>query len=141
METYDTYLAFAPNEGLELRRARRHSALKEMATVLGNEGWRICGIWQTVQGGVQGFGILCQRPQGVEYEGNMGQVVEMMSLPPLLGERPTERHIETVTLTALQMEQGFTCPQCGMVSHNATDIVEGYCGNCHAWTGERDLNG
>lgn len=29
---------------------------------------------------------------------------------------------------------GFTCPQCGMTSHNPNDIAEGYCGNCHNWT-------
>jgi Zn finger protein HypA/HybF involved in hydrogenase expression len=25
----------------------------------------------------------------------------------------------------------FTCPRCGRVSHNPTDIAEGYCGACH----------
>lgn len=29
----------------------------------------------------------------------------------------------------------FTCPRCGMTSHNPNDEREGYCGNCHAWTG------
>jgi hypothetical protein len=29
----------------------------------------------------------------------------------------------------------FTCPVCGMTSYNPNDIREGYCGNCHAWTG------
>lgn len=29
----------------------------------------------------------------------------------------------------------FRCPVCEMVSHNPTDIAEGYCGNCHDWTG------
>ena len=29
----------------------------------------------------------------------------------------------------------FTCPKCGMTSYNAHDIDEGYCGNCHTWTG------
>jgi rubrerythrin len=28
----------------------------------------------------------------------------------------------------------FTCPRCGMTSHNANDVREGYCGNCHDWT-------
>lgn len=31
---------------------------------------------------------------------------------------------------------GFTCPRCGRTSHNPNDIREGYCGNCHDWTGE-----
>jgi hypothetical protein len=30
---------------------------------------------------------------------------------------------------------GITCPRCGMTSHNPNDIAEGYCGNCHDWTG------
>lgn len=30
---------------------------------------------------------------------------------------------------------GFTCPQCGMTSHHPKDVEEGYCGNCHAFTG------
>ena len=30
---------------------------------------------------------------------------------------------------------GFNCPRCGMVSFHPTDLKEGYCGNCHDWTG------
>jgi hypothetical protein len=29
----------------------------------------------------------------------------------------------------------YTCPKCGMTSHNPNDEREGYCGNCHDWTG------
>lgn len=29
----------------------------------------------------------------------------------------------------------ITCPQCGMTSYNPNDIAQGYCGNCHDWTG------
>jgi hypothetical protein len=29
----------------------------------------------------------------------------------------------------------ITCPVCGMTSYNPNDVREGYCGNCHAWTG------
>jgi ribosomal protein S27AE len=28
----------------------------------------------------------------------------------------------------------FTCPVCGMVSHNPNDLRYGYCGNCHDYT-------
>ena len=28
----------------------------------------------------------------------------------------------------------YTCPRCGAVSHNLTDVAEGYCGRCHDWT-------
>jgi hypothetical protein len=42
----------------------------------------------------------------------------------------------------------FTCPRCGMTSHHPEDERQGYCGNCHDWTGsdgvrpvlESDLN-
>ena len=29
----------------------------------------------------------------------------------------------------------ITCPHCGMTSYNVHDIQEGYCGNCHEWSG------
>lgn len=29
----------------------------------------------------------------------------------------------------------FTCPACGMTSHHPADAENGYCGNCHAFTG------
>lgn len=29
----------------------------------------------------------------------------------------------------------FHCPVCGMTSVHPTDVKQGYCGNCHAWTG------
>lgn len=32
-------------------------------------------------------------------------------------------------------ELSITCPKCGRVSHNPTDILEGYCGACGDWTG------
>ncbi len=31
---------------------------------------------------------------------------------------------------------GFTCPRCGRTSYHPTDKAEGYCGNCHDWTGQ-----
>ena len=36
---------------------------------------------------------------------------------------------------AKKREASFTCPRCGMTSHNPEDAREGYCGNCHDWTG------
>lgn len=33
----------------------------------------------------------------------------------------------------------FTCPVCGMTSHNPTDKQEGYCGRCHAFTGTEPM--
>lgn len=29
----------------------------------------------------------------------------------------------------------FTCPICGAVSHHPMDVIFGYCGRCHDWTG------
>lgn len=31
----------------------------------------------------------------------------------------------------------FTCPRCGMTSAHPQDVDQGYCGNCHDWTGDR----
>jgi hypothetical protein len=36
-------------------------------------------------------------------------------------------------------EPFFTCPACGMTSYNPNDVREGYCGNCHDWTGTPTL--
>lgn len=30
----------------------------------------------------------------------------------------------------------FTCPHCGMISHHPKDAENGYCGDCHAFTGD-----
>lgn len=32
-------------------------------------------------------------------------------------------------------QPSFTCPVCGVVSYSLDDVREGYCGNCHAFTG------
>lgn len=32
-------------------------------------------------------------------------------------------------------QPSITCPACGMTSYHPDDIREGYCGNCHDWTG------
>lgn len=31
---------------------------------------------------------------------------------------------------------GFTCPRCRRTSHHPEDLRQGYCGACHAFTGE-----
>lgn len=33
-------------------------------------------------------------------------------------------------------EASITCPRCGMTSFNPNDVSEGYCGNCHDYTGQ-----
>ena len=37
--------------------------------------------------------------------------------------------------TPYSQQAQVTCPRCGMTSYNLNDIREGYCGNCHDWTG------
>jgi ribosomal protein S27AE len=32
----------------------------------------------------------------------------------------------------------FICPDCGKSSSHPDDIANGYCGNCHAFTGDRN---
>jgi hypothetical protein len=36
-----------------------------------------------------------------------------------------------------QPHPSFTCPRCSRTTYHPTDIAEGYCGNCHDWTGSR----
>lgn len=132
MIQYETFMAFAPNER-QPGSMRTQSGLKNMATQLGLEGWRICGVWPTSQGAVSGFGILCQRPL---TEGGESQVVEPAQAGEIVWtDDGRARQIETVTVTPEMIEEGFTCPECGAVSYSPNDIVEGYCGVCKAWTG------
>ena len=34
------------------------------------------------------------------------------------------------------LRSAYTCPHCGMVSHNPNDAKHGYCGACHRWAVE-----
>jgi len=36
-------------------------------------------------------------------------------------------------------EPSITCPACQMTSYNANDIEQGYCGNCHEFTGKGEI--
>lgn len=33
------------------------------------------------------------------------------------------------------LSPSITCPKCGMTSYHPEDVKQGYCGNCHDWTG------
>jgi hypothetical protein len=33
--------------------------------------------------------------------------------------------------------EAFTCPRCGITSHNPHDALAQYCGACHDWTGRK----
>jgi hypothetical protein len=48
------------------------------------------------------------------------------------GSQRLERIEDYCAVTA----PSFRCPRCGRRSYNPNDIREGYCGNCHDWTGE-----
>lgn len=37
--------------------------------------------------------------------------------------------------SAVMALPSITCPRCGRTSRNPNDVREGYCGNCHDWTG------
>lgn len=43
-------------------------------------------------------------------------------------------HASRVDLTV----GGIVCPRCGLRSFHPRDVAEGYCGNCHDWTGGRN---
>jgi hypothetical protein len=43
-------------------------------------------------------------------------------------------HIRTERTARPADGAAFACPRCGMISRNANDVREGYCGNCHDWT-------
>ena len=46
------------------------------------------------------------------------------------------RVVQEVRVLGAVPVPSFACPRCGMTSHYSMDAVEGYCGNCHDWTGE-----
>ena len=137
MIQYETFLAFAPNTRRPGALLGETSTLKEMASQLGLEGWRVCGVWQTVQGGVQGFGLLCQRPlteAGIDLVDTF--VIDQVKAGEIVRtDDGHARQIDTVTVTPEMIEEGFTCPECGITSYNPNDIVEGWCGKCKSWTG------
>jgi hypothetical protein len=33
-------------------------------------------------------------------------------------------------------QESITCPVCDFTSYHPKDVSEGYCRNCHDWTGE-----
>ncbi len=35
------------------------------------------------------------------------------------------------------MTASITCPDCGATSYHPADVIEGYCGRCHAYTRRR----
>src|SRR5262245_59839529 len=112
---YETYLAFAGNSRVIGVQAR--SSLKEMATILGEEGWRICAVWPSMQGGQSGFAILCQRPiqpsivEGAGPEAGDQPWVEEEDTPRLvieevyLGERPSEAAMREMSHDEFEAEK------------------------------------
>lgn len=53
-------------------------------------------------------------------------------------QRASVRMGESASLAAdYSRATRFTCPKCGLTSAHPTDVEQGYCGNCHEWTGVR----
>ncbi len=57
------------------------------------------------------------------------EIMEIFGLPESLRER--------WRAIWLGVSPSFTCPRCGMTSHNPDDADQGYCGNCHDWVTPR----
>jgi hypothetical protein len=49
---------------------------------------------------------------------------------------PEENAHLTIQVEPEDKERNFTCPICHLTSYNLNDEAQGYCGNCHAFTGE-----
>jgi hypothetical protein len=74
----------------------------------------------------------CETENGIDGHAPDCPVPELIALGlgvPLDELRPAMR-----TLAALP-PPSFTCPRCGATSYNPNDVLEGYCGACHDWTG------
>lgn len=52
----------------------------------------------------------------------------------MLGPDTEDRLIADLHLG--DVRPGFTCPVCSRTSYHPTDLAEGYCGACHAFTGD-----
>jgi hypothetical protein len=52
-----------------------------------------------------------------------------------LGRKLTEAGMPFKVRRGVIVVEGITCPRCGLTSYHPKDISEGYCGNCHDWTG------
>lgn len=39
-----------------------------------------------------------------------------------------------LSMTPSKLAGARACPRCGRLTRNPTDIAQGYCGACHAWT-------
>jgi ribosomal protein L37E len=48
-----------------------------------------------------------------------------------------QRDLKPYVLARDNRPKSFVCPRCGMESFHPVDVREGYCGNCHDWTGRR----
>jgi uncharacterized C2H2 Zn-finger protein len=48
--------------------------------------------------------------------------------------------VELLDLPVADAQPTFTCPRCGMTSAHPKDVEQGYCGNCHDWTGQHEVS-
>jgi ribosomal protein S27AE len=59
-------------------------------------------------------------------------------LPVVDVDQISDADWQAMAAARLEADNDFTCPRCGMTSHNPNDVAERYCGNCHDWTGLED---
>lgn len=51
------------------------------------------------------------------------------------------RRLELPGVSATELREGFTCPDCGRTAHDPHSVAEGYCNTCRWWTGDPVLAG
>lgn len=90
-------------------------------------------------------GTMAREIERVRGELPGGAVLDLRAACPMTGPDCPDRCACTVNLWSWlrprivagigeALGDSFTCPRCGMTSHNPDDVREGYCGNCHDWT-------
>jgi hypothetical protein len=87
------------------------------------------------------IGLLQMATRHPGMAGQMRQIVAdiIEQLAPLFAGTPGEEMIRRGGHPEFDVDQEprstFTCPKCGITSHNPNDLAAGYCGNCHDFTG------
>lgn len=65
----------------------------------------------------------------------MSRVEQVRALVELALERARADAAAAAAEPVGQRWHGFRCPECGWVSQHPLDLANGYCGHCHAFTG------
>lgn len=59
----------------------------------------------------------------------MAEEMGLYDLSPAMAKRRRDAQ-------AVAEGRAVTCPVCEMTSYHPMDVREGFCGHCHAWTGQ-----